>query len=341
MSFLSYLKDKIPGIIISGLLLLFLATAFTAFKLPTELTAFVLIVSFLVLLFILFIDYPLRYGFYKNLQNIANQLDQKTLLNELILPPYFTEGRILYSLLTLTAKDMNDTISKYRRETQDYREYIEAWVHEIKTPIASIDLMLANRPGEDTAALKEELNLIEDYVRQALFYARSSSLAQDYIIRPVGLADCINPVLRRQARRFINGHIALITDGLDTMVRTDAKWVSFIVGQLIENALKYVKTSPSPQISITACQMNRLIRLSITDNGCGIPPEDLPRVCDKGFTGQQGHQKGSKATGIGLYLCKRLCDKMGLSFSICSEFGHGTTATIDFPAASMSNVTKP
>jgi len=279
---------------------------------------------------VLLIEYMIKNSYYKNLYNTLESLDKKTLLSEIILNPNFYEGGILYDILKTTNKAMNDEIAKYSRSSAEYREYIELWVHEIKTPIAGAKLMCENTGNN---AMLDSLQKIDKFVEQALFYSRSNAVEKDFLIKQAELKEIINGVLRKNAKYFIDNKISIEMSGLDVTVFTDVKWLDFIIGQVLDNAVKY----KSKNIKIYAEQNDNSVYLFIRDDGIGIPKQDINRVFDKSFTGENG-RKYAKSTGLGLYLCKKLCLKLGLNVAVKSEQGQGTVIEIVFPKSDMYNI---
>lgn len=271
-------------------------------------------------------------SFYLRLQRMRSQLDKKYLLSEMLDDPDFLEGGILVDVLTECNKSMNDEIAKYRIEQQDYREYIETWVHEVKTPLASAYLILDNRPAALSGGLRNELGRVERFVDQALFYARSGGAEKDYVIRKATLREIAASALKKEARMLIEAHTAVEQIELDFSVYTDIKWTDFILGQIFSNSVKYGGTGLC--LRLTGIGRENGVSLLIEDNGRGIPAQDLPRVFEKGFTGSNG-RTGRKSTGIGLYLCKKLCDKLGLGIFLTSVEGKGVAVELVFPINKM------
>lgn len=278
-------------------------------------------------------DYLHRRSFYRDLVENLAKLEKKHLIAEMLAEPSFDEGRLLCSVLTQAGKSMNDEIAKYCIEEKEYREYVETWVHEIKTPISACRLTLENNPGKLSGSLQADFDRIEAYVEQALFYARSGSLEHDYVLKQCTLKQIVSAAIKKNASLLIGNNVKIETNLLDLPVMADGKWVEFILSQLLNNAVKYRGKNPVIRFS-GICEKNS-VTLTVTDNGIGIPQKDLTRVFDKGFTGENGRRASAKSTGLGLYLCKRLCDKMGLSISISSEEGRGTAISILFPMSSM------
>ncbi len=212
---------------------------------------------------------------------------------------------------------LNDSMNmKY----SDMVDYYTMWVHQIKTPIASMHLILQKEDSEDARRLRAELFRIEQYVRMVLCFLRLDSDFTDYVIKEYRVDDIIRPAVRRLAPQFIMKKLALEYEHTDEVALTDEKWLGFVVEQVLSNAVKYTS---SGSISIK-CDGDRLV---ISDTGIGIAAEDLPRIFDKGYTGFNG-RADRKASGIGLYLCRRICDNLGHSIKVESAPGHGTTIII-------------
>ncbi|MCI1857732.1 MAG: sensor histidine kinase [Sporolactobacillus sp.] len=277
----------------------------------------------------LHLDYRRRKQFFDRLSRQFERLDQKYLLAELAEPPSFAEGAALHDLLKATDKAMIEEINRYKFAMKDYREYIELWVHEVKTPIASSRLILDNHPSEIAASLREELEKVENLLEQVLFYARSSDVEKDYVIRRCNLKQIVDETLQRHRRAFINAHVRLACIDLDQRIAVDPKWLMFILGQLLANAIKY-RRRDHPAVHISGKQLENAVILSVADNGVGISKRDLDRVFEKGFTGENGRMNG-KSTGFGLYLAHQLCEQLGLRLTIDSQKGQGTTARIIIP----------
>lgn len=212
---------------------------------------------------------------------------------------------------------LNDSMNmKY----SDMVDYYTMWVHQIKTPIASMHLILQKEDSEDSRRLRAELFRVEQYVQMVLCFLRLDSDFTDYVIKEYRVDDIIRPAVRRLAPQFIMKKLSLEYEQTDEVALTDEKWLSFVVEQVLSNAVKYTSAG---SISIK-CDGDRLV---ISDTGIGIAVEDLPRIFDKGYTGFNG-RADRKASGIGLYLCRRICDNLGHSIKVESAAGHGTTIII-------------
>lgn len=277
-------------------------------------------------------QYMKKYRYYKNLKIKLDKLEQKCMITEMLELPNFVEGEFLYEMLQACNKSMNDEILKYKTEAAGYREYIEMWIHEVKTPLAAAKLILENHPSEITQAMDEEMQQINYYLEQALYYARSNSVEKDYLVKELSLKEVVQNAVKTNARSLIGNKIKIKMQDLDQMIFSDEKWISFILNQIISNAVKYKKEEPEIVFG-ARCEKNQIL-LEIQDNGIGISAKDLPRVMDKGYTGTTGRNY-QKSTGMGLYLCKKLCSKLQLSFYIESKEEEYTKVTIGFPRNSM------
>ncbi len=333
MKWTAYLRDQCLPIVIWALTAGFIVMMLGTLGVNSSAQGFLVIVLAVAGIACLLYGYFRRAGFYKELRARLESLDQKYLITEMIERPDFLEGKLLYDVMIQVNKSMNDRLASYRRASNDYREYIETWVHEVKTPIASSRLMIENNKNEVTRSLETEISRIEGYVEQALFYTRSNSVEKDYIIKKVNLKEMISSCVKKNARALIESRISVQMQDLEEDVFTDAKWIDFIVGQILSNSIKY-RRDQDPQIKIFAEKKENSIRLSICDNGIGIPPQDIRRVFEKGFTGENG-RRFTRSTGMGLYLCKKLCEKLGLSISLTSQVGQGTLIEILFPKSKM------
>lgn len=204
----------------------------------------------------------------------------------------------------------------------DMMEYYTMWVHQIKTPIASMQLALQNEDTPLSRKLSSDLFRIEQYVEMVLAFLRLDSTSSDYVFKEQSLDVIIRQAVAKFAGEFIDRKIQLVYEPLNQMVITDEKWLSFVVEQVLSNALKYTRHG---SIKI---YMQRPKTLCIKDTGIGIAPEDLPRIFEKGYTGYNG-RRDKKASGIGLYLCKRICEKLGVEIRVISQLDCGTTVFID------------
>ncbi|WP_347916327.1 sensor histidine kinase [Clostridium saudiense] len=286
----------------------------------------------LIYMFLEFIKYR-RY--LNNLINTVENLDRKYLLPEVIEEPRFQEARIINDVLKQCNKSMHEKVKHYKDEQIEYREYIETWVHEIKTPIASAKLILENDNSNLSERINYEMKRVEGFIEQVLYYARSSDVSKDYIIKEFSLRSVVMKSVKSNSRDFINKNIKLDIRGIEGNIFSDEKWVEFIINQIIINAVKFSIPNEG-KVSIYSKVNENNIILTIEDNGVGINEKDIDRVFEKGFTGENGRKFG-KSTGIGLYLCKKLCDKLGIGISLNSKENIGTKVNIVFPQGKFTD----
>lgn len=327
MKFAEYLRGKTAFIV-----LCLFVSAFTGFLLYTVqsnlyMALFTPGIFFGGGLLCLLPEYIEKRRFYNNLQDIVRQLEKRHFLAEIIECPDFFEGKMLYDVLKITGESMNNELAKYKLASEEYREYIELWVHEIKTPIAGAKLICENSKQK---TILNEVDKIEYFVEQALFFSRSKSVEKDYIIKQVTLESLVDEALKNNARYLISNNVSIVKGKLSYLVSTDMKWMIFILRQLIDNSVKY----GSKRLVWGGSKNTGGIVLMMEDDGVGIPAKDIGRVFDKGFTGENGRQF-SHSTGLGLYLCKILCEKLGLEISIHSPGGKGTMVQLLFPNSNI------
>ncbi len=329
MNILEYIKDRKVRIIIN--IFLFIIVAITVIVAGVNNWFVVLIFStWIIPLFInIFAEYLKQNRFYKNMISVLENLDKKYLLPEVIEEPEFLEGKIVYDVLKETNKNMNENVKYYKEKQAEYREYIETWVHEIKTPIASTKLILENGGSENSSKISYQIKKIEEYIEQVLYYSKSEDISKDYIIKEFNLSEAVKIAIKNNSKDFINKKIALKLNEIDIMIFSDIKWVSFIINQIIGNSIKYTQKGKG-EIRIYTKANENSNSLIIQDNGIGISKRDINRVFEKGFTGENGRIFG-KSTGMGLYLCKSLCEKLGLGIKLESHNNVGTKVEIVFP----------
>ena len=323
-----FLKDKVFFIVMQSCAIVLLAVLMSVFKVDYKGIFFICFIITAINISTLAYDYLKRNNYYKKIYHLLEVMEKRQYIETMIEKPTFSDARILKDILRSATKAMNDEISVYEIKNREYREYIESWIHEIKTPISGITLACTNHRNDITRNISEEVQKIEYYVEQALYYARSTNLERDYRIEKINLNTIIKNSIKKYSKQLISSGANIIFKELNYDVYTDSKWMEFILGQVISNSIKYRKDNFS--LTLEAIENKNNIMLSIKDNGIGIPAKDIKRVFHKGFTGENGRRYG-KSTGIGLYLCKELCEKMHLGIEIESEELEGTTIKFIFP----------
>ncbi|MFH5974432.1 ATP-binding protein [Clostridium perfringens] len=333
MNLRDFIKERIVFIIINSLILLFTALLLMVLKVDSFAILFIVIINGAGILIYHIFDYLRKKQYYNEIKENMESLDKKYLISEVIEEGTFTESKLIYDVICKSNKAMNDEIGEFKRGINDYREYIELWVHEIKTPIATCKLLIENNESPLTESIGEEVCKLENYIDQALFYTRSNTLEKDYIIKEMILSSCVNKVLNNNADSLIKKRVKISLGDLEKKVYSDSKWIEFILGQIISNSIKYMNKEHK-ELKIYCNENSKYVILNIEDNGAGISEKDISRVFDKGFTGENGRKFG-KSTGIGLYLCKKLCKKLGLDITLISEEGKFTRVSIIFPINRM------
>ena len=336
MNFFSYLKDKLLLIVLS----MFSAISIEILLIPYDINIivrlYILFSIFFAFIVGILVEYFIKRNYYDDLNIKLNELKDKYLISELIDIPDFCEGKILKGVVEEAGKSMLENVNVYKHLQDDYKEYIELWIHEIKIPISASKMIIENNKTSVTKSIDEELDKIENYTEQALYYARSNTAEKDYLIKKYNLKEIINQAILKNTNSFVNSKISLEMNDLDIEVYTDSKWSVFIVNQIIQNSIKY----SSRKITIFKKELKENVVLYIKDDGLGISKGDLDRVFEKGFTGENGRIIGKKSTGIGLYLCKKLCDKLRIGLQISSKKGEGTEVRIIFPKGSYTSFSK-
>lgn len=326
-SIFSFLKiRKMPIIIFTGIVVIF-GILFYLYDIPFDAIIYGCELSFVWCAVCLFIDFYKYYKRHKllhiNREQFFDDAEQLPEHMDIIEYDYQELAKKLYQ-----AKQ--ELISKNRIAKKELLDYYGMWVHQIKTPIAALDILLQNTEGMlyqldekemmqkaiSVSDMKMELFKIEQYVEMALNYLRVEDISSDLVFKKQELDDMVCQVIRKYAKIFISKKIKMDFKPTKACIVTDEKWFIFVLEQLISNALKYTKKG---QISIYMKEKS----LVIEDTGIGIPAEDLPRIFEKGFTGYNGREN-KKSTGIGLYLCKNIMDKLQWNITVDSEVGSGT-----------------
>lgn len=340
MRFWDFLKDKLLTISLLLFGLITIEIFLAIYPVGNFIKFYIPIILMLFYLIGITIEYLSKRRFYQNVFHTLDELDEKYLVNELIKTPNFIEGKLLRKILEQTDKAMLEKVNQYKYLQEDYKEYIELWIHEIKTPIAASKMVIENNKNTITKSIDEELDKIEDYTEQALFYARSNTVEKDYYIKKSNLKEIVNECVKKNKNILIQEKISINVHDLEVSVNTDSKWIVFILNQLIQNSVKYRKGESHSEIEIYAKSGKENVILQIKDNGIGIKKGEITRVFEKGFTGTNGRMSNKKSTGIGLYLCKKLCDKLGVAIELNSIQGEGTEVRLVFPQGSYTSLEK-
>ncbi len=317
MSFIQYLRDKLSAILIGSLFCLIMVLMLLAFRL-TPFAVFVLCILYLCTgLTILLYDFFRKYSFYRELFTHLQELDQKYLLVETLGRPDFYEGRLWLSTLYETNKSMCEKINSYRTEMEEFKDYIEMWIHEVKIPLAGLLLMCHNNREAISPKMMAQVRKIDAYMEQILYYVRSEYAENDYLIKEVDLNRIITKTAVKNREDLQENGIELQVHDTEYRVLTDSKWLEFMLHQILSNSISYQSDKRKSCIEIYAEQEKNQVILHVKDNGIGITKADLPNVFKKSFTGSNG-RKNAKSTGMGLYIVRRLGDRLGHGVEIDS-----------------------
>ena len=337
MKFRDFIKEKLILIVGMILALASVEILLLAYNINILIRIYIVFIVIFIVVLAILIEYKKKKDYYNELIKNMEDLKEKYLISEIVKTPNFVEGRILKEILQDTGKSMLENVNYYKNIQEDYKEYIELWIHEVKIPIAASKLIIENNKNEITKSIDEELDKVENYTEQALFYARSNAVERDYIINKTNLKEVVNSAILKNKTTLLNEKVSIeLTNLKNEEIYTDSKWAIFIINQIIQNAIKYSKKDDK-EIEISSKEKNDKVILYIKDNGIGIRKGEITRVFERGFTGENGRIVGQKSTGIGLYLCKKLCDKLGLGIELNSEKNKGTEVRIIFPKNSYTN----
>lgn len=317
--FFRYLKQRRTLLLAALAFALIFLASFLLYHLPAEAVLYPAALCGLIGLILAVRDFQkvwTRHALLVRLQALSDGLTEA-------LPPTENIGEQDYQqIITLLREQQRRAESDLAARYADMTDYYTAWAHQIKTPISSMRLRLQSEDTPLSRQLTGDLGRIERYVDMVLVFLRLDSDSSDYVIGAYDLDDIVRPAVKKFAGEFIDRKLKLNYTPLAVSVLTDEKWLTFVVEQVLSNALKY---TPSGGVSI---DLEAPRTLCVRDTGIGISPEDLPRVFEKGYTGYNG--RGDKrASGIGLYLCRRICRNLSHRITVSSAPGEGTTVRID------------
>lgn len=355
-----YIREQIRWLAVIVFLAIVMAATMLLNNIPLREILYGMILCFFIFAVAVLTGYSRHYDSFRWLEQMQNNTAE--MIHDMKPPEYMYENQYQACLRSI-ACEKNEFQNRTAKRQQDMSEYYSMWVHQIKTPIAALKLLIdenirtyadADNNNEETSYLlherqkQQELFRIEQYVDMALQYTRLGSETNDFVIQKVLLDEVIKPSIHKYARQFIHKKLRLSYVPHDIMAITDKKWLGFVIDQLLSNAVKYTKQG-GVTISVvttppyddehkkddenmswydrTDRTPDAFVSIIIEDTGIGISAQDLPRICEKGYTGYNGHAD-RYSTGIGLYLCREILDKLGHRLVITSEPGCGTTATI-------------
>ena len=333
MKFRKFLRNRICLILFYFILMLFISLVVyfnNEVRISIENIAYINVVGFVMFILYLIFEYLKNKRYYDVIKYIIEN-QEENIVNSLPKSSNYQQ-RLYGELLMKVNEEFNLKTDKLYELKKENVDFTNSWVHEIKTPIAACRLVIENsvyKSKEETLSnLEDEIDHIENYVEQALYYSRLDSFSKDYLINEINMHSLIIGVVKKHAKEFIGKKIKIEISDLEFTIDSDKKWLFFILDQILSNSLKYTKANGI--IKIIGVLMQNEKRIVIEDNGIGIKSEDVHRVFDKGFTGYNGREN-FKATGMGLYLSKSLATKLGHHITIQSKHCEYTRVTVHFP----------
>lgn len=317
--FKMYLKERMKYILLTVMLIGLFSFTLLLMNVPAK----ALLYPVLLCLFLGVLALTTDYAIAKSRKNERANLDKITLSVIDSMPEaHSEEARDYQNAIRLLGNEYRNYVSESERKYENMMDYYTVWAHQIKTPIFSMKLSLQGEDSTLSRRLSADLFRIEQYVDMVLVYLRLDSEYTDYVFKECNMDEVIKNSVKKFASEFIGRKLSLEYEPADVTVVSDSKWLGFVIGQLISNALKYTKEGG---ITIYFREPKVLV---IEDTGIGIAAEDLPRIFEKGYTGYNG-RTGGNASGIGLYLCKRICENLRIGIHAESEVGRGTKMVLD------------
>ena len=339
MKFNSFLKDRLYSIVSALFSYFIILLVLLAFKSDKSIIIAITIILLVTYILLFLTDFFRKQKFYTDLLTNIDNLDKAYLVLETLNRPEFYEGELLCQALYEIDKSMNENVRIEKEQLLDNKEYIEMWIHEVKRPLASLVLTLNNQKNILDRKTKNILKRLEDYVDQVLYYVRSENAEKDYFIKEVDLSKVIKNVGIKNMDDLLDNKVEFIVDKTNYKVFTDSKWLEFILNQIINNSIKYKRNIDNSYIKIYVKDNLDITVLIIEDNGIGIKSSDIRQVFDKTFTGTNGREK-TTSTGMGLYIAKNLCKKLGHKIEIESKENEYTRVFITFAKNKFYDVLK-
>ena len=317
--FLQYLKQRRRIVIVGLVFCAIFTVSFYLYRLPVQAVIYPALLCAAITAAIVIFDFLRVRRDHKTLQGICTLTDAAA---ESFPETDSIKDEDYQQIIRLISEEHNRYRTETNRRYAEMIDYYTVWAHQIKTPIASMRLHLQNEDSALSRKLAADLHRIEQYVEMVLTFLRLNSESTDYVIKEYDLDKIVKQAVKKFSTEFIGRKLSLVYEPLNTTVITDEKWLSFVIEQVLSNALKY---TPAGSITIT---LEKEKTLRIRDTGIGIAPEDLPRIFENGYTGYNG-RTDKKASGIGLYLCKRICSNLGHTITARSMVDVGTTIDIE------------
>lgn len=335
MTFRTFIKDKLYLLILNSACAVFLSLFLYFTGTGRDELILVLVCWALILGLYLIVTYRKLDKQFSKMKHIMETLDKKYLFPEMIGKPPSAAEQEYFNIMKRAMKSMTEHVSAAERKQSEYQQFIEQWIHEIKRPITASKLLCENNKNDYTRKLISQVEEIERHVERVLYYARLGYVEKDYLIKKTPLNEIIEEVLAKNKQLLIQNNVRVDTSNLEYTIYSDKKWIVFILNQIIINSVQY-KTD-NALINVTATEKKNCIELTVKDNGIGIKESEIDRIFQLGFTGSNG-RNANNATGIGLYLCKELCNKLGIDIHAFSDLNKFTEIILSFPKVKSSLV---
>ena len=265
---------------------------------------------------------------YKNLVRTMDLLEKKYLISEVVKKRGNYQQQFYMELVRRACKSMMDELNEQEKQNMEYKEYIDSWIHEVKTPITAIQLMCDNERNMFTDRIKLETKKVEMDIERMLYYSKSNDTWKDYVIARHSLREIVESSIMKVYQIFIYNGVKIDMQVEEEVVYTDAKWTSFIITQILLNCVQYRKNE-TLFIGIYAKKEKESTSLIIEDNGLGIKPEEVHRIFEKGYVGTNG-RKNERSSGMGMFICNKLCKKLNIGIEAASEYGKYTKMILTF-----------
>ena len=265
---------------------------------------------------------------YEKLERTMDLLDKKYLISEVVKHKGNYQQQFYMELVRRACKSMMDELNEQEKQNMEYKEYIDSWIHEVKTPITAIQLMCDNERNTVTDRIKLETKKVEMDVERMLYYSKSGETWKDYVIARHLLRNIVEDSIMKVYQIFIYNGVKIDMQVEEEEVFTDEKWSSFIITQILLNCVQY-QSEETLSIRIYAKKEKESTSLVIEDNGLGIKPEEISHIFEKGYVGSNG-RKNERSSGMGMYICKRLCNKLDIGLHAVSEYGKYTKMILTF-----------
>ena len=328
MRFIDYFKSNVIGIIIYLLGLLTTLVILILFNIQPIILLLILFILLFNGIAIVIVNYIRKNRFYKEFNSNLKMLSKKYLILETIPQPDTYEEEVLVDALYEINKSMIETINEYQRNITEFKEFVEIWIHEAKIPISSLVLKCHNKKDKYDKTFLSIIRRLDNNIDEILYYVRSENTEKDFAITEVNLKEVVRNVGIKNKDDLLENNVSFETNLEALKVNTDKKWLEYILNQIINNSIKY-RSDNNSVIKINSYETDEKTVLEVYDNGIGIPKKDIGRVFEKSFTGTNGREK-TKSTGMGLYIIKKLCDKLGHNIYIDSMEKSYTKVIIEF-----------